>query len=156
MKSGFWFLLVLVAFAAHRAAAEPAHAFREAGGEVVFHYGVVPAQLVLAHPDKHPERQMHGGAAPSGASHVVVALFDAAKGERIAQAEVTATVSLLGGAAVTKRLEPMMIAAQPSFGGFFSLGAPGVYKLRFEARRPGIPGVASAQFEHRVSPEGRR
>lgn len=156
MKSGFWFLLVLLIFAANRVAAEPVHALREAGREVVFHYGVVPAQVVLAHPDKHPERQMHGGAAPRGASHVVVALFDAAKGERIARAEVTATVSLLGGAAVTKRLEPMMIAGQPSFGGFFSLGAPGIYKLRFEARRPGVQDVASADFEHRVSPEGRR
>ncbi len=87
---------------------------------------------------------------------MVVALFDAAKGERIARAEVTATVSLLGGAAVTRRLEPMMIAGQPSFGGFFSLGAPGIYKLRFEARRPGVQDVASADFEHRVSPEGRR
>jgi hypothetical protein len=148
-------LLVSVLFGAP-IAAEPVHALRGAGREVVFHYGVVPAQVVLSHPDKHPEREMHRGAAPRGASHLVVALFDAAKGERIAQAEVTATVSLLGGATVTKQLEPMTLAGQPSFGGFFVLGMPGIYKLRFEARRPGVPEVASAQFEYRVPPEGRQ
>ena len=95
-------------------------------------------------------------AAPKGASHLVVALFDAAKGERIADAEVTATVMLLGGAPATKRLEPMAIANQPSFGRFFSLGMPGNYNLRFGARRPGVAEIASAEFEYRVSPEGRR
>lgn len=74
----------------------------------------------------------------------------------IADAEGTATVTLLGGASATKRLEPMAIANQPSFGGFFSLGAPGIYRLRFEARRPGVAEVASAEFEYRLSAEGRR
>lgn len=137
-------------------AAESAHALRRESAGIVFHYGIVPAQVVLAHPDKHPEREMHGGAAPKGASHLVVALFDAAKGARIADAEVTATVTLLGGASVTKRLEPMTIAEQASFGGFFSLGMPGIYRLRFEVRRPGGAETALAEFEHRVSPEGRR
>ena len=137
-------------------AAEPRHALRQTGAEIVFHYGIVPAQVVLAHPVEHPERAMHSGKAPTGASHVVVALFDAVKSERIAQAEVTATLTLLGGASVTKRLEPMAIAGLPSFGGFFSLGAPGIYKLRFEARRPAAAELASAEFEYRVSPEGRR
>ena len=157
MKVASLLLLVVSLFSAGRLfAAEPAHAVRQATGRIVFHYGVVPAQVVLAHPDQHPERKMHGGTAPKGASHLVVALFDAAKGERIADAEVTATVTLLGGASVTRRLEPMSIANQPSFGGFFSLGAPGVYRLRFEARRPGARQPDSAEFEYRVSPEGRR
>ena len=156
MKTALLFLLVSLLSAGQLLAAEPAHALRETARDVVFHYGVVPAQVVLAHPDAHPEREMHRGAAPKGASHVVVALFDAAKGERIAAAEVSATVTLLGGATVTKRLEPMAIADQPSFGGFFSLGIPGIYKLRFEARRPGVAEVAAAEFEYRVSPEGRR
>jgi hypothetical protein len=99
---------------------------------------------------------MRTGAAPKGPSDLVLAPFDAAKGERIAQAEVTATVTLLGGASVTRRLEPMTIADQPSFGGFFSLGMPGIYRLRFEVRRPGIAQRASTEFEYRVSPEGRR
>lgn len=156
MKSAFLVSLVSLFFAGPLIAAEPAHALRQPKPGVVFHYGVVPAEVVLAHPEQHPEREMHRGAAPKGASHLVVALFDAAKGERIADAEVTATVTLLGGASATKRLEPMAIANQPSFGGFFSLGAPGIYRLRFEARRPGVAEVASAEFEYRLSPEGRR
>lgn len=126
-------------FAGQLLAAEPAHALRQGGREAVFHYG-----------------EMHGGAAPRGASHLVVALFDAAKGERIANADVTASVTLLGGGSVTKRLEPMTIPDQPSFGGFFSLGVPGIDKLRFEARRPGTAQAAAADFEYPVSPEGRR
>jgi hypothetical protein len=145
MKSAVLFPLLSLICAGQLVAAEPAHALRQAAPEVV-----------LAHPDKHPEREMHRGTAPKGASHVVVALFDAAKGERIANAEVTATVTLLGGASATRRLEPMTIADQPSFGGFFSLGMPGIYKLRFEARRPGIAEAASGEFEYRVSPESRR
>jgi len=157
MKFAFLFSLISLVSSGQVRAADPAHALRQATAqEVVFHYGVVPAAVVLAHPDKHPEREMHRGAAPKGASHLVVALLDAAKGERIADAEVTATVTLLGGASATKRLEPMAIANQPSFGGFFSLGAPGIYRLRFEARRPGVAEVASAEFEYRLSPEGRR
>ena len=156
MKSAVLFPLLSLIWAGQLVAAEPAHALRQAAPEVVFHYGVVPAAVVLAHPDKHPEREMHRGTAPKGASHVVVALFDAAKGERIANAEVTATVTQLGGASATRRLEPMTIADQPSFGGFSSLGMPGIYKLRFEARRPGIAGAASGEFEYWVSPEARR
>ncbi len=142
----FWASSLLLP--AHAPAAQP-------GQDIVFQYGVVPAEVVLAHAEPHAERQMHGGAASRGSSHVVVALFDT-KGDRIPRAEVTATVTLLGGPSETKRLERMDIAGQPSFGNFFRMGAPGTYRLRFEARRPGEPRAASAEFEYRVSPEGRR
>lgn len=137
------------------AQAQPAHALRQTGG-LVFHYGIVPAEIVLAHPEQHPERAMHADGARRGASHVVLALFDMA-GKRISQAEVQATVTLVGGPAVTRTLEPMAIAGQASFGGFFSFGAPGIYRIRFEALGASHEGVASAEFEHRVpGPEGRR
>ena len=99
------------------------------------------------------EREMHGGA-KRGESHVVLALFDGEK--RISEAEVTMHVTLAGGPSVTRRLQPMTIAGQPGFGAFVSVGTPGIYRIRFEVRRPGHAGAASAQFEHRVSPEGRR
>lgn len=121
MSSAFLSSLVSLLTAAQLFAGEPTHALRQGGRDVVFRYGVVPAQVVLAHPDKHPQREMHGGAAPRGASH-----------------------------------EPMAIANQASFGGFFPLPAPGIYRLRFEARRPGIAGISSAEFEYRVAREGRR
>jgi hypothetical protein len=50
----------------------------------------------------------------------------------------------------------MAIADRPVYGGFFELDAPGVYTLRFEATRPGAAAAVRAQFEYRVSPEGRR
>ena len=72
---------------------------------------------------------------------------------RFADADVTVHITLAGGSSVTRRLEPMTIAGQPGFGGFVSVGAPGIYTIRFEVRRPGAAGVASAAFEHRVSRE---
>ena len=149
-------IVALLVAAGPLPAAEPANPLRLTKDGVVFNYGVVPAQVALAHPDQHPERTMHRGVAPKGSSHLVVALSDAVNEQRIAEAEVTARVTLLGGGSVTKRLELMAIANQPSFGGFFPLDAPGVYRIRFEVRRPGIAEVAAAEFEHRVSLEVRR
>jgi hypothetical protein len=132
-----------------------AHASRQPAGGLLFHYGLVPAEVVLAHPQTHAERQMHGEPGRRE-SHIVLALFDAGTQTRLAQADVNVHVTLAGGPSVTRRLEPMTIAGQPGFGGFVSIGAPGIYKIRFDVRRPGTPGVASAEFEHRVSPESRR
>lgn len=143
-------MLVLSALApAGQARAQADHPAKDTSQGVVFHFGVVPAEIVQAHPSEHPERGMHGGAS-RGQKHVVLALFDASTGERISQAEVQATVSFLGGSASTKRLQPMSIADQPSFGGFFSMSVPGSYRIRFEVRRPGRP-AAVAEFQYRVS-----
>ena len=37
----------------------PARAIRHPPGDVVFHYGIVPAEMVLKHVEPHAERQMH-------------------------------------------------------------------------------------------------
>jgi hypothetical protein len=86
----------------------------------------------------------------------VVAVFDASTNERIAVTEVTASVSRGRSPPVIKRLEPMAIADRAVYGGLFELEAPGVYTLRFNAIRPGAAAAVGAQFEYRVSPEGRR
>lgn len=153
MKS-FVFLLAawLLALPAS-SGAQSAHAIRQGAQGLAFHYGLVPAELVLAHPREHAERQMHGGG-KRGQKHVVLALFDGE--QRIAEADVTVHVTLTGGPSVTRRLEPMTIAGQPGFGGFVSIGAPGIYKIRFEVRRPGQPQLEQAEFEHRISPELRK
>lgn len=100
MKSALLVLPLALVPAAELMAADPAYALRQSH--------VVPAAVVLARPDKHPEREIDA------------------------------------------------IAGQPSFGGFFSLGVPGVDRLRFEARGPQIAGVAAGEFEYRISPEARR
>jgi hypothetical protein len=135
--------------------AQGAHASRQASDGLLFHYGLVPPEIVLAQPKADAARKMHGGGAPAD-RHIVLALFDANDQTRLAQADVTVHITLAGGPSVTRRLEPMTIAGQPSFGGFVSVGAPGIYKIRFEVRRPGVAAAASAEFEHRVSPELRR
>lgn len=131
--------------------AQPAaHAQAQRSG-LVFHYGLVPSEMVLSHPQSHEERRMHPGDARKGRSHLVLAIFDAASGERIAKAEVMAHIALLGGPSTTKALEPMEIAGKASFGGFVPVGAPGIYKIRFEVKRPGVPGTDKAEFEHRIA-----
>ena len=87
---------------------------------------------------------------------MVLALFDAKDRTRIAQANVTVHIARGGGQGVTTRLEPMTIADQASFGGFVSVGMPGIYRIRFDVRRTGMVGTVSAEFEHRVYPELRR
>jgi hypothetical protein len=130
------------------------HSVRQVGGGIEFQYGLMPAALVARHAENHPERKMHGGAVSRSGVHLVVALFDKQSGERVADAEVEVTIGLLGGASVRKRLQPMAIADQPSYGEFFAMGAPGLYRIRFEAKRPGVAGIAYAEFEHRVATKG--
>jgi hypothetical protein len=79
------------------------------------------------------------------------ATFGAASGERIAKAEVTVYITLAGGLSTTKALEPMDLAGLASFGAFVPVGAPGIYKIRFEVKRPGMAGPESAEFEHRIA-----
>jgi hypothetical protein len=132
------------------ALAQPAHTQRQTSG-LLFHYGLVPSEMVLSHPQSHEERRMHPGDARKGRSHLVLAIFDAASGERVAKAEVTVHIALAGGPSTTKVLEPMEIAKQASFGAFVPVGAPGIYKIRFDVKRPGMAGPESAEFEHRIA-----
>ena len=136
--------------------AQPAHSAQQRPG-LLFHYGIVPSEVVLAHAEGHAEREMHKGQARRGKKHIVLALFDASNGLRVAEAEVTLRLTLTGGTSMTTTLEPMAIAGQPGYGGFVSMGAPGIYRIRFDVKRAGIPDTASAEFEHRMpGPEGWR
>jgi hypothetical protein len=69
-------------------AADQAHALRAGSGGVVFHYAVMPAEIVLG-----PTSPATHNGARQGTSHVMVAVFDASTNERIAVTEVTASVS---------------------------------------------------------------
>ena len=134
------------------ATGQAAHAARQVAGGLVFHYGLVPAEIVLAHPDPHAGRRLHGGGSP-GESHLVLALFDEQQQIRLAQVEVTVQIRRAETVVANMPLEPMTIRGQPGFGGFVSVGAPGVYTIRFDARRSGASSVSTAEFEYRVSPE---
>jgi len=113
--------------------------------------GIMPAEIVKGHPSNHPEGAMHGGA-PRGTHeyHVVVAIFDSARGTRVSDATVTAKVSGLALSGPEKALEPMAIADTITYGGFFELSAD-LYRVRVTVKRPGaqVPVVLDFEYDHR-------
>lgn len=131
----------------------PAEGMRQVGGLVVY-LGVMPAAVVQGHPPGHPESTMHGGT-PTGRHiyHLVVAVFEAASGARVTDAEVAATVSGLGHLGQTRMpLEPMTVAEALSYGGFVALPGSDLYRITVEIRRPGATGTSHAEFTYRHAP----
>ncbi len=105
--------------------------------------GVIPAQLTREHPG------MHGSKADKEHSyHVLVALFDSKTRMRITDARVKATVSLLGMGGSTRRLEPMR--DEPlSYGNYFFLHEPELYRIKVQIRRGDSRHVSVAEFVFR-------
>ncbi len=145
--------LPMAALAPAAAQVAPAGGVREVGGLVVY-LGVMPAAVVQGHPPGHPERAMHGGT-PTGRHtyHLVVAVFEAASGTRVTDAEVTATVTGLGHVGQTRMpLEPMTVANALSYGGFVALPGSDVYQITIDIRRPRATGAPRAEFTYRHAP----
>lgn len=147
------FLTVLAAspFAtvAHRAKAADPGTFQQVDGLVVY-FAVVPAAFVLGHPAEHTGRGMHDGAPPDGryVHHLLVALFDAGTGLRIADARVVAVVQ--GGRHPSEgriELAPMTIGGAQAYGGFAALPPRDRYHIEIEVVRPGTAPVR-AVFSH--------
>ena len=117
-------------------------------GGVSIYLGVLPAEMILGHPDSHAEAEMHGGVPPGKHHyHVTVALFDAATGKRITAAKVKATVSELALSGTEKELEPMRIAGAISYGNYFRMPGAGIYRVRVQVRQPGVHAI-EAEFEY--------
>lgn len=151
----FWRAVLLViglgSFNAIAAVAEAPANFQVVDG-VAIYLGVMPAQIVQGHPKEHPEVGMHGGAPTRGDRvHVVVALFDNATGQRIENAQVTGSVMEIGLSAEQKRLEPMRIVDNVTYGNYFDMPGNGIYHIKVRIRRPSMPGLLEAQFTHRHS-----
>lgn len=144
------------ALACFAALAAPARAavvdgYKTVGGLAVY-LGVLPAAIVRGHDPRHAEATMHGGA-PRGRDghHLVVAVFDAASGARVEDAEVSATISEPGHVARTRLpLEPMRVADTTTYGGFAALPGRGRYAIDVEIRRPGAepPARVGFAYEH--------
>lgn len=118
---------------------------------VAAYLGVLPAQAVLGHPPRDPERRMHGGP-PSGPHdyHLVVTLFDGATGARIGNAQVTAAVSGLGHVGKTRlRLDPMTIADTVTYGGYVTLPGRDRYVIEIEVVRAGQATPVRLEFVYR-------
>lgn len=117
---------------------------------ILAYLGVLPAAIVRGHPRSHPEGAMHGGV-PDGRHqyHVILALFDAASGQRIETARVALTLMGLGHTGGTRlELEPMTIAGTVTWGTFVKLPGKDVYEMTFEVRIDGRKDAAAFPFRY--------
>jgi hypothetical protein len=78
----------------------------------------------------------------------MVAIFDAASGQRIKDAVVTASVAGLGLAGTEKTLEPMTIADAVTYGTYFNLPGRDRYRIRIEITSPGAAQPVRVEFEY--------
>lgn len=141
--------LFLVALALSAPAATNAQQYRAAGGLAVY-LGVLPAQALRGHtPGELPEPAPHGRA-PRGVHqyHLTAAVFDEKTGERISDAQVSATIAGLGLGGSRIELKPMQIAGTVTYGGYFNLPGDDRYTIRIEIRRPNQPAAIRADFAH--------
>lgn len=128
-------------------AAETAQPVR-AGGLEIF-YGVVPAEILLGHSGDHEERRMHGGIPRGGGQHhVIVSLFDGKTRQRVEGAAVTARVGEIGLGSQEKKLEPMQFGGTATYGNYFSMAAPGPYRVELVIRRASGAQTVKATFEY--------
>ena len=118
---------------------------------VTAYLGVVPAEIARASDTPHvgPERDAHGRLISSGASHVVIALFDSATGVRIENAEVSATIVARGKYQSSKHLDPMRINDTVSYGNVFDLSGGDEYRIDVEIRLAGRDRPVNVSFRYR-------
>lgn len=112
--------------------------------------GVMSAAIVKGHPRSHPEGAMHGGV-PDGRHqyHVILALFDAASGDRIETAQVALALMGLGHTGGTRlKLEPMTIADTVTWGTFVELPGKGLYEMTFEVTVEGRKDAVVFPFRY--------
>lgn len=124
-------------------------------GGILAYFGMLPAALVKGHPASHPEGAIHGGVPDRRHEyHVILALFDAATGQRIETAKVALTLMGLGHTGGTRlELEPMMIAGTVTWGTFVKLPGKDLYELTFEVRIEGRsdPVVFPFRYPHSMT-----
>ena len=113
-------------------AEEPSQSVTSYGLTVYF--GVMPAAIA----EGIVGGFMHGvQPAAEHNHHLIVAIFNSVTGERVTDASVTAKVTQPGFEHPEKPLEPMKIADTITYGNFFDLAKPGVYRIRLNISHPG-------------------
>lgn len=144
-------VLALGAMTAPGVAAQDGQSQEEQG--LVTYLGVLPASMVKGHDPTHAESTMHGGS-PAGQHeyHLLVAVFDAATGSRVDDAEVFATVTGLGHVGGTRvQLEPMKVADATTYGNFVNFPGADLYTIEVRVRRGGAsrPVAFAFDYDHR-------
>ena len=126
---------------------EPAQRITSHGLTVYF--GMVPAAIAegIAGSSLH-------GVQPTAAhsQHLIVAIFNSGTGERVTDATVTAKITQPGFEPPEKPLEPMKIADTVTYGNFFDLSRPGVYRIRLSVSRTGTarPIMIDLLYDHPI------
>jgi hypothetical protein len=114
---------------------------------------VIPAELVRGHSREPGDpNALHGGTPKNlGSHHIVVALFDAKSGTRITDAKIRARV---GNRSFNHEpdtwLEPMQINGTVTYGNFFQMQTPGLWRIHLQIYRSGVskPSEANFAYEH--------
>lgn len=120
---------------------------RKTVGDIEFHIGLIPAEVIRGR-GSNEERRMHGGVlAGNKGYHLVVALFDRDSGGRITDVQVMGRVAVPGRAIVEKPLEPMKIADAVTFGNYFVLSDLTANRISVQVTRAG-KGRIDATFEY--------
>ena len=130
---------------------EPAQRITSHGLTVYF--GVVPAAIAEGIARAQDERNMHGPQPTAAHSHhLIVAIFNSVTGERVTDATVTAKITQPGFEPPEKPLEPMKIADTVTYGNFFDLSRPGVYRIRLSVSRTGTarPIMIDLLYDHPI------
>ncbi len=119
-------------------------------GDLEIFYGVIPAEILRAHPSAHTERTMHGGVPGSrNTYHLIVSLFDTKKRVRITDAQVQARVSEAGLTPQSKPLQIMLMADAITYGNYFTMTAPGPFRITLDITQPHGGPPVQVSFEHR-------
>ena len=116
---------------------------------ITIYVGVMPAELVKGHITASGEPgALHGGTTPASSSHhIVVALFDSGTGAHITDAQIRAGVrDRSNDHEPDMTLEPMQINGAMSYGNFFQMQGPGVWRIHLEILRPGMSAPIEADF----------
>lgn len=106
---------------------------------VTAYFGVVPSALARdwLKPHGASERDAHGRVTPASANHhFLIALFDATTGQRIGEADVSASHTPDPGRDGVKALEPMRIGDATTFGNFFALSGSSPQRFSVTVRLP--------------------
>ena len=86
--------------------------------------GVIPAQMTQ-------HKMYDNGDAKKHSYHVLIALYDIKKGKPVTGVKLKATVSPIGAGGHTKSLD-LMLDGGISYGNFFVMHRPGIYRIRVE------------------------
>lgn len=117
---------------------------------VTIYYAFLPAEMLRNYPPGSEESRMHGGV-PRGrhVHHLQIALFDAATGARITDADVVATVTETGLGGVARALDPFQIGDAVTYGGYFQFDTRDLYDVRVQATLPDDGREIEWTFEYR-------